>query len=61
MLFAELEEERKAQQEQNEKKTEVGQHPNKKRNMLVSGMVALTAMVGYAFMSGMVQVTVEDT
>ena len=55
-IFIELEEERKAQKEEREKKTESSQYPNKRRNMLVSGMVALTAMVGYAFMSGLVQV-----
>ena len=55
-ISIELEEERKAQKEEREKKTESSQYPNKRRNMLVSGMVALTAMVGYAFMSGLVQV-----
>ncbi|XP_064638812.1 metaxin-1-like [Lineus longissimus] len=39
---------------------EAVEYPNKKRNMLVSGMVAMSAMVGYAFMSGLVQVEIAD-
>ena len=52
----EIKEERKKEEEERKKKTEASQYPNRRRNMLVSGMVALTAMVGYAFMSGLVQV-----
>ena len=34
----------------------ISDFPHKKRNMLIAGVVAVTAMVGYALMSGLIEV-----
>ncbi len=56
-LNSDAEAEKKRKEEDEKKRAEIGEFPNRRRNMLISGAVALTAMLGYAFMSGLIQVT----
>ena len=60
-VFTEEEAERKREEDAKSKQAEsVGEFPHRRKNMMVSGMVALTAMVGYAFLSGLVSIDVSD-
>jgi hypothetical protein len=59
--FSLSEADQKRKEEEEKIHDEAVEYPNKKRNMLVSGMVAMSAMLGYAFMSGLVQVEIADT
>lgn len=43
-------------EEERAKKAEALDYPHRRRNILMSGMVALSAMMGYAFLTGLVQV-----
>ncbi len=56
-LNSDAEAEKKRKEEDEKKRAEIGEFPNRRRNMLISGAVALTAMLGYAFMSGLIQVS----
>lgn len=57
----EEEAEHKKAEEEKAKAAQNSEFPDRRRNMMVSGMVALTAMVGYAFISGLVQVEFTDS
>lgn len=50
------------QKREDEKKQNSGsrQFPNRRRNMLVSGLVALTAMLGFALFNGLVTVSLQS-
>jgi metaxin len=56
-----LEEKRKQEQALHEK-TETGalEFPNKRRDMILAAIFALTAMIGYAFCSGLVVIENDD-
>lgn len=51
---------RKKEEERRHQQTDVSEFPNKRRNMMVAGAVALTAMMGYAFLSGLIEIEVID-
>ncbi|CAH1796960.1 unnamed protein product [Owenia fusiformis] len=54
------EQERKESERQQEKQ-DISDFPHKKRNMIISALVALSAMVGYALLSGLVQIEITET
>ncbi|CAL1531483.1 unnamed protein product [Lymnaea stagnalis] len=56
----------KRKQEEDERKaqggrTDMAEFPNRRRNMILAGLFAITAMVGYAFASGLIQVQISDS
>ena len=57
----EIEAERKRKEEERTKQAEALEFPHRRRNIMMSGMVALSAMMGYAFLSGLVQVEMADS
>ena len=59
-VFSDADAQQKIDEEERKRQAESADFPNKRRNMMVGGMVALTAMVGYAFLSGLVQVEITD-
>ncbi|XP_052101289.1 metaxin-1-like [Mytilus californianus] len=56
-----LEEKRKRELEEREKKqVDSLEFPNKRRNMILAALFALSSMIGYAFISGLVGVVIVD-
>lgn len=56
-----LEEKRKSETMEKEKnQIDALEFPNKKRNMILAAIFALTSMIGYAFVSGLVQIMITD-
>jgi len=51
---------KKREEEARQKMLEVSEYPHKKRNLVIAGIVVVAAMVGYAFMSGLVQIDFVD-
>jgi metaxin len=48
------------QQEEHKRQAELGEYPNKKRNIFIAAVVAISAMVTYAFLAGIIQFEVVD-
>ncbi|KAK2168212.1 hypothetical protein LSH36_19g05007 [Paralvinella palmiformis] len=51
---------RKSEEERRHQQTDISEFPNKRRNMMIAGAVALTAMMGYAFLSGLIEIKIVD-
>lgn len=61
IFFSDMEEKRKSEcQEREKKQIDALEFPNKKRNMILAAIFAITSMVGYAFVSGLVQILITD-
>ena len=64
-IFLPTEEEARKKREEKAKKSGVTaddiEFPNRKRNMVIAGIFAIGAMLGYAFTSGMLQLSVLDS
>ena len=46
--------------EESQRQADAAEFPNKKRNIILAGIVAMTAMVGYAFLNGLIQIEITD-
>ncbi|XP_014664919.1 PREDICTED: metaxin-1-like [Priapulus caudatus] len=56
----EMEEERKLKEEQQKRDVEALEFPHRRRNKVLAALFALTAMIGYALVTGIVQVEIVD-
>jgi len=60
LTAAEKESLKKREEEARQKMMEVSEYPHKRRNLVIAGVVVVAAMVGYAFLSGLVQIDFVD-
>ena len=60
LMFIKLEIEEKEEKRKKEAESNNQEFPNKKRNMILAGVFAMTVMVTYAFMSGLIRLEVVD-
>ncbi|KAK6179201.1 hypothetical protein SNE40_011616 [Patella caerulea] len=51
---------KKAEASKSQSSSDLQEFPNKKRNMVLAAIFALTAMAGYAFLSGIIQIDIVD-
>lgn len=60
VYFSELEKKRREEEEAKKQQMESLDFPHRRRNMILAGLFALSAMVGYALLSGLVQIEITD-
>ena len=59
-LFSDMEKKRKQEEKKQTETENSKEFPNKKRNMVLAGVFALTSMITYAFLSGLISIEVID-